>query len=70
MLLALAGLQKGLKLWGGRIFSGSRLGDIGKLLSMSRQKQNRCLGTLNRGSGADAFDDEDGAAWGPRAEVA
>ena len=32
--------------------------------SISRPKQNRCLGTPKRGSGADAFDYEDDSAWG------
>ena len=32
------------------------------MLSMSRPKQNRCLGTPERDSGADAFDDKDDSA--------
>ena len=33
-------------------------------MGISRPKQNRCLGTPKRDSGADAFDDEDDSAWG------
>ena len=32
-------------------------------MGISRPKQNRCLGTPKRDSGADAFDDEDDSAW-------
>ena len=46
------------------LIHGWRLSDISELLSMSRPKQNRCLDTPKRDSGADAFDDEDDSAWG------